>query len=237
MYNRTLKLMTKIREVDASGLADALEEHLRKYGRDFPADAEARYDWGNRARFHRLLARMADYVDQESAEAGGDSEWRSRYEEYLWRGYQGYEVEHVQADRFDRDGKAFGSGHPADFQAQRNRIGGLLLVPGWVNNRVGDMEYTEKRSAAVYPNVERWKNRDAEHAGRNLLVLSLIRTREECERDEPGFCRFADRSGLPFFRENTGEFTSADVDARQALYAELARRIWSVKEIRKAAEL
>ena len=155
---------------------------------------------------------------------------------YLWRGYQGYELEHVQADRFDRDGRAFGRGHPADFQAQRNRIGGLLLVPGWVNGRVRDMEYTEKRSAAVYPNVERWKNRDAEDGGRNLLVLSLIRTREECERDEPGFCRFADRSGLPFFRENIGEFTSADVDARQALYAGLARRIWDVGEVRRALQ-
>ena len=239
MYNRTLKLMAKIREVDASGLAEALEGHLNTYGEDFPADAMTRYDWGNRARFHRLLARMADYVDQESAaEAGGrGSEWRSRYKEYLWRGYQGYELEHVQADRFDRDGKAFGSGHQSEFQAQRNRIGGLLLVPGWVNLRVRDGKYTEKRSVAVYPNVERWKNRDAEDGGRNLLVLSLIRTREECERDEPGFCRFADRSGLPFFRENTGEFTSADVDARQALYAGLARRIWNVGEIRRALEL
>ena len=238
MYNRTLRLMAKIREVDTNGLADALEEHLSAYGEDFPADAEARYDWGNRARFHRLLARMADYVDQESAaEAGGrGSGWWSRYEEYLWRGYQGYEVEHVQADRFDRDGKAFGSGHPTEFQAQRNRIGGLLLVPGWVNNCVRDTKYIEKRSVAVYANVERWKNRDAEDCGRNLLVLSLIRTREECERDEPGFCRFADRSGLAFFRENIAEFTSADVDARQALYAGLARRIWDVGEIRQALE-
>ena len=44
-------------------------------------------------------------------------------------------------------------------------------------------------------------------------------------------------SSLPFFRENTGEFTSADVDARQALYAGLARRIWDVGEIRRALKL
>ena len=55
----------------------------------------------------------------------------------------------MQADRFDRDGKAFGSGHQSEFQAQRNRIGGVLLVPGWVNLRVRDGQYTEKRSVAV----------------------------------------------------------------------------------------
>ena len=244
MYNRTLKLMTEIREVDAGGLADALEGHLNTYGEDFPAAAVTRYDWGNRARFHRLLARMADYVDRESAaesdQRGGA--WRTRYAEYRESGYQGYEVEHVQADRFDRDGAGFGHRHPADFQAQRNRIGGLLLVPGWVNNTLGDWTYADKRKAerrgtAVYPNVERRRNRDAEDGGRNLLVLSLIRTREECEREAPGLCRFADRSGLPFFRENTGKFTSADVDARQALYAGLAGRIWDLGEIRRELEL
>ena len=115
-------------------------------------------------------------------------------------------------------------------------------MPGWVNNTLGDWTYADKRKAerrgtAVYPNVERRRNRDAEDGGRNLLVLSLIRTREECEREAPGLCRFADRSGLPFFRENTGKFTSADVDARQALYAGLARRIWDLGEIRRELEL
>ncbi len=245
MYSRTLKLMAGIRETDAAGLANALEERLGRYGENFRADAGARYDWGNGRRFHRLLAHMMDYVDRESwaaDEGERRGEWRSRYAEYLSSGFSGYEVEHVQADRFDRDGEAFGSGQQSEFQAQRNRIGGLLLVPGWVNNTLRDRAYADKRRAErrktlLYPNVERRKNRDAEGGGRNLLVLSLIRTREECERVEPGFCRFADRSGLRFFRENTGEFTSADVEARQALYAGLARRIWNVGEIRRALEL
>ncbi len=85
-------------------------------------------------------------------------------------------------------------------------------------------------------NVERWKDRARRPSRRNLLVLSLIKTRDECERKEPGFCRFVDRSGLPFFRLNPKEFRSADIDARQELYATLARRIWNVEEIRRAAE-
>ena len=109
-------------------------------------------------------------------------------------------------------------------------------MPGWVNNRVLDKTYGDKRGVKEYSNVERWKDREELPCGRNLLVLSLINTRDECELIEPGFCRFVERSGLPFFRENPEEFRSGDIDARQALYAKLAQRIWNVEEIRKAVE-
>ena len=84
MYNRTLELMAELREVDGVGLADVLERPLRRYGAHFPVDVATRYDWQNGKRFHRLLARMMDYVDGESSvasDAGGaeGSEWRSRY--------------------------------------------------------------------------------------------------------------------------------------------------------------
>ena len=101
-----------------------------------------------RSRFHRLLARMMDYLDQESwraseAAARGEPKPPSLYAQYVQPGYAAYEVEHVWADHFERHVQEFG--HEADFQAQRNRIGALLLMPGWVNNRVSDKTYAEKR--------------------------------------------------------------------------------------------
>ena len=239
IYKRTLALMPEVREVDVGELPDVLERPLRKYGADFPAEVETRYDWQNGRRFQRLLARMMDYLDQESwrASDGGarrESRPPSLYAQYLQSGYAAYEVEHVWADHFERHDREFG--HEADFQAQRNRIGALLLMPGWVNNRVSDKTYAEKRRDPEYCNVERWKDRERRPSRRNLPVLSLIKTRDECEREEPGFCRFVERSGLPFFRHNPEEFRSADIDARQELYAKLARRVWNVKEIRRAAE-
>ena len=240
MYKRTLALMTEVRELKADELPEVLERPLREYDADFPADAKARCDWQNGRRFHRLLARMMDYLDQESwraseAAARGEPKPPSLYAQYVQSGYGAYEVEHVWANHFERHDEFE---HPADFQAQRNRIGALLLVPGWVNNRVRDKTYAAKRKheAPEYSNVERWKDRGRQRLRRNRLVLSLIKTRDECEGQDPDFCRFVERSGLPFFRDDPEEFRSADVDDRQALYAKLAQRIWSVEEIRRAAE-
>ena len=239
VYRRTLELMTKVREVDAGGLPDVLEPELS--GQDFPREATTRVDWGNGRRFHRLLARMMDYLDQESwqaseAAARGEPKPRSLYGQYVQSGYGAYEVEHVWANHFEHHREEFP--HKAEFQAQRNRIGALLLVPGWVNNRVGAKTYAKKREHEdpEYSNVERWQDRKRQPLRRNRLVLSLIKTRDECEREDPDFCRFVERSGLPFFRDDPERFRSADVDARQALYAKLAQRIWSVEEIRRAAE-
>ena len=239
MYRRTLSLMTEVREMEADALPEVLERPLRQHGADFPTEAETRCDWQNGRRFHRLLARMMDYLDRESwraseAAARGEAKPPSLYAQYVQPGYAAYEVEHVWADHFERHVQEFG--HEADFQAQRNRIGALLLMPGWVNNSVSDKTYAEKRRAPEYSSVERWKDRERRPSRRNLLVLGLIKTRDECEREAPDFCRFVEQSGLPFFRDNPEEFRSTDVDARQALYAMLAQRIWSVEEIRRAAE-
>ena len=240
MYKRTLALMTEIRELEPDELAEVLERPLRKSDADFPADAKTRYDWQNGRRFHRLLARMMDYLDQESWRASeaavrGEPKPPSLYAQYVQPGYASYEVEHVWADHFERHVHEFR--HEADFQAQRNRIGALLLVPGWVNNRLRDKTYAVKREHEdpEYSNLERWKDRERQPVRRNRLVLSLVKTRDECEREDPVFSRFVERSGLPFFREEPERFQSGDVDARQALYAKLAKRIWSVEEIHRAA--
>lgn len=242
MYRRTLALMPEIRESDLGELPDVLKRRLRGLGEDFPAEVMTRYDWQNGRRFHRLLARMLDYLDEESWRASevaarGEPKPRSLYGQYVQSGYGAYEVEHVWANHFKRHVQEFGDEEA--FQAQRNRIGALLLVPGWVNNCVRDKTYAAKRKheAPEYVNLERWQDRERQPPRRNRLVLSLIKTRDECEREDPDFCRFVEQSGLQFFRDDPQEFRKKDVEDRQALYAELARRIWNVEEIRRAAEL
>ena len=231
--------MPEVREADSGELPDVLERRLQKLGGDFRAEAETRVDWQNGRRFHRLFARLLGLARRGIvASVGGwgrrEPKPRSLYAQYVQSGYGGYEVEHVWASHFERHGEFK---HQADFQAQRNRIGALLLVPGWVNNRVRDKTYAKKRKHEdpEYSNVERWQDRKRQPFRRNRLVLSLIKTRDECEREDPDFCRFVERSGLPLFRDDPEEFRSADVDARQALYAKLAQRVWSVEEIRRAA--
>jgi uncharacterized protein with ParB-like and HNH nuclease domain len=82
----------------------------------------------NRGRIHLLLARMTDYIEQQSG-------MPSHYVEYVsGRGENRYEVER-HTDEFS---------HPADFQYARNRIGGLLLLPKNFNQSYGDLPYEDK---------------------------------------------------------------------------------------------
>ena len=49
--------------------------------------------------------------------------------------------------------------------------------------------------------------------------------------ESPGFCEFARESGLPF--ERCDDFKKANIEAREKLYQELGRRIWSMDAIRE----
>ena len=106
-------------------------------------------------------------------------------------------------------------GHPSEFQEYRNRIGGLLLLPKSFNASYGDLPYAEKRG---------------HYAGQNLFARSL---HESAYDHNPGFKRFIEGSGLRFGAH--GEFNKADLDARQALYQQLAERIWSPERLAQEA--
>src|SRR5690606_36495994 len=147
-----------------------------------------------------------DYVETRSGQA-------SRYAEYAQRGKKGYEIEHVWADHPERHTDEFG--HPSEFQEYRNRVGGLVLLPKSFNASYGDLPYEEKRK---------------HYAGQNLLARSL---HESAYDHNPGFKRLIAESGMPFRAH--AEFKKADLDARQALYQQLAERIWSPERLAQEA--
>ena len=79
---------------------------------------------------------MTQFVETESG-------MTNRYAEYSTRkGKNGYEVEHIWANHAERHEDEFA--HPADFQENRNRFGGLLLLPKRFNASYGDLPYDEK---------------------------------------------------------------------------------------------
>ena len=139
---------------------------------------------------------------------------QSRYPEYIQRGRNGYEVEHIWADHPKRHEDEFS--HPEDFAEYRNRIGGLLLLPRSFNASYGDMPYANKRE---------------HYYGQNLLAQSL---HERAYENNPGFERFRERTGLKF-RSHT-EFRKADLDTRQKLYLALAEQIWNPDRLQEIAE-
>jgi hypothetical protein len=199
-------VMRDIRGKDPGALAEMLWQRLDTDADTFAANDRFHLHGGNGRQIHRLLARMTDYVETRSG-------MPSRYGEYAQRGRKGYEIEHIWADHPERHTDEFA--HPSEFQAYRNRIGGLLLLPRSFNASYGDLPYEAKRE---------------HYLGQNLLARSL---HERAYEHNPGFRRFLGGSGLPFRPHR--DFRKADLDARQALYLALAERIWSPERLIREA--
>lgn len=93
----------------------------------------------------------------------------------------------------------------------RRRAGDLLLLPKSFNASYGDMAYSEKHKHYV---------------SQNLLAWSL---NEQCYERNPGFLGYIKSEGLPFLP--LAQFHKADLDARHALYRQLADRVWDPQQL------
>lgn len=200
-------LVTKVRGKDVSELVAFLTSSLESYEAQF-----TRTDFGmhqrNAYHIRYILARITDHVELEAGQ-------NSAFESYMARGGENpFEIEHIWADDFERDGNEFD--HQHDFEQYRNRIGCLLLLPKSSNASFGAISYKEKRE---------------DYYAQNLLAQSLV---EKTYNRNPRFISFIRNSGLPFRAHP--EFKKSDLDARQELYRQLADQIWHPDTIYKAAE-
>jgi hypothetical protein len=142
---------------------------------------------------------MTEYVEVQS-------KYASRYTDYAKRGGKdAYEIEHIWADHAELHSDEFA--HPNDFADYHNRVGDLLLLPKSFNASFGDITYAVK---------------GPKYLSQNLLAASL---RPETYKNNPGFLRFIETTGLPFKAHD--EFKKADLDARQSLYTQLAELVWN----------
>ncbi len=201
-YNMFQLIILKIRGKPATELAEILVDRLHAEEETFATNERFQLHGMNGPQVHRLLARITDFVETRSGRT-------SHYSEYILRGRNDYEVEHIWADHPERHRDEFS--HPTEFAEYRNRIGGLLLLPKSFNGSYGDMRYKKKYKY---------------YYGQNLLAQSL---HEKAYEHDPGFRRFKDETGLAF-RAHT-EFKKADLDARQELYQALAERIWNPENL------
>lgn len=206
MQYRAFLIMKAIRGLGLEDLRTDLIHRLSPEGADreeyidFETQEAFRLHGTNGPQVHRLLARLTEYAEVQS---GGEP----RYPEYAKRSAKkgGYQIEHIWADHPERFEDEFT--HPADFAAYRNRVGGLVLLPGPDNASYSDMIYEDK----VH-----------HYAKQNLLAQSLHPIAYE---NKPGFRKFREATGLPF--SACEEFKKAELDDRQALYIALANQCWS----------
>jgi len=215
-------IMKDIRGKSVSELATTLTTKLDEQGCDFSGtkdgsrggiDRFGLNQWSKRY-IKILLARMTTYIEQQSG-------MKSSVTNYLARGKGRFEIEHIWANHPEQHEDEFDS--PADFAEQRNRFGGLLLLPKSFNASYGDMPYTNEDE----PDQAKLTHYNAQ----NLLARSL---HSHCYINNPGFKQFIESSGLAF--EAHKQFKKADLDQRCQLYRTIAEQIWNSDLLHQEAE-
>lgn len=199
MQYTMFNLMKEIRGVAPTTLAQLLEEKLTdKSEMTFASNNYLYMHQQNRWALHRILARLTDYIEQQSGMG-------THYDEFInAKGDMRYEVEHIWANHPERHTDEFE--HANDFSSYRNLIGDLVLLPKQFNASYGDLPYEDKMP---------------KYSSQNMLARTL---NPKCYESHPEFLRFVRRSGLPFRLHE--QFKKADLDERQMLYRLLAELVW-----------
>jgi hypothetical protein len=198
----TLFILTKeLRGRDAHNLSEFLREQLDEQPERFALGPRFRLHKQNYRQVRHILARLTHWVDTQCGLS-------SNFEDLISRGRaRPFEIEHIWADHFDRFKDSFA--HPRDFEEERNRLGGLVLLQRGVNQSLGNATYEAKRNAYL-SNSE------------NLLARSLHPFAYE---NNPSFRSFLDHTKLQFRPYDT---FGPDAQAqRQHLYIRIAEWVWN----------
>ncbi|MDB4453917.1 DUF4268 domain-containing protein [bacterium] len=198
----TLFTLTKeLRERDVTGLSEFLRTQLDDQPETFARQPRFRLHQQNYRQVRHILARLTHWVDTQCG-------LPRDFEDLVSAGRaRPFEIEHIWANHFDRFSHWFD--HPSDFETERNRLGGLVLLQRGVNQSLGDATYEDKRDAYV-TNSE------------NLLARSL---HPLAYANNPGFAKLRDRTGLLFRAHDN--FAREDQAERQELYIRLAEWVWN----------
>ena len=198
----TLFTLTKeLRGKDAGDLSAFLLEQLDEQPERFGREPNFRLHHQNYRQVRHILARLSHWLDVKCRLS-------SSFQDLTSRGRaRPFEIEHIWADHYDRFSDWFS--HPSDFERERNKLGGLLLLQRGVNQSIGDATYEAKRDAYL-------------SNGQNLLARSL---HPLAYKNLPEFQRLLDRTGLPFRAYES--FGPEQLAERQELYIRIAEWVWN----------
>ena len=194
-------LTRELRGKDAGSLSEFLLGQLDEQQERFDREPGFRLHQQNYRQVKHILARLTHWVETQC-------DLSSSFQDLTSRGRaRPFEIEHIWADHYDRFTDWFA--HPSEFETERNRLGGLLLLQRGVNQSIGDAAYEAKRDAYL-------------SHGQNLLARSL---HPLAYRNLPTFRRLLDRTGLPFRPYES--FGPKELAERQELYIGIAERVWN----------
>ncbi|MEQ9062792.1 MAG: DUF262 domain-containing protein [Vicingaceae bacterium] len=150
-----------------------------------------------------VLARITDYIETSSG-------LNSNFVNYVSRDIKNpYDVEHIICDHHEWFIDEYLD--QETFENQRNKFGGLLLLPMDKNRSLNDLKY--ERKLPIY-------------FGENLLAKSLS---PECYTNNPQFKRFIEDKALKF--KSYQNFDRQALHERQELYEEIAKQIWGIDQL------
>lgn len=198
----TLFALTKeLRTKNVSSLSEFLLERLDEQKERFYTELRFQRHGTNYRQVKHILARLTHWVETKCGRP-------SNFHDLVSRGRaRPFEIEHIWANHYDRFKHFFK--HPNDFEVERNKIGGLLLLQRGVNQSLGDASFEEKRDAYL------------SHS-QNLLAQSL---HPLAYKNLPDFEKLVKRYSLPFRAYET--FGPKELEERRELYTKIAELVWN----------
>jgi len=199
-------LARSIRNMDLETLTARLYAELTKPNHDNFAGSPPVLTGQTRRKIHRLLARLATYVEVNAGSG------QNPYADFVVvSGRSRFDIEHIWPNKWN-DYESFFTDE-AEFHDYRNRLGSLALIPHSFNISYNAMKTAEK--IPLYGRLDH-----------NLLVASLSASTYE---RNPKFKNWLETTGFKFepFDRPGNHFSKQSSDARVDLYRELARAIWS----------
>ena len=186
------ELCRKIRGKSTEDLVQILNEEEKSCSELKPAPM---LNPQNKRKFKVLLALITEIVARESVQG-----------KYVLDARSDIEVEHIWSNHFEQHTDEFST--KLEFDAARNTIGDLLVLPKSFNASYGDDSF-EKKVQHYY--------------GQNILAQSL---NERSYENNPGFISFLSRSGLKF--KAYSEFKKVAIAERTELYKAILTWNWSL---------
>jgi uncharacterized protein with ParB-like and HNH nuclease domain len=186
-----------IRDLDVAELAQVLGTKVAEMEATFDAVVNLGLHQRNGNQIKYLLARMSAWLEGQCGGTLTFADFVSRARKHP------FEIEHIWANHPNR--------HPElpneqAFLDQRNKFGGLLLLPKDFNASYRDKPYADKLE---------------HYFGQNVLAKSL---HPKCYEHNPTFLRLRDEHGLRF--SPIDDFTFSSFGERQSLYRHLCELIW-----------
>ena len=120
------------------------------------------------------------------------------------------DIEHIWADKYSRHAEEFAS--EQEFQAARNHVAGLLLLPADVNRSYQDNTFEEKAP---------------QYAQQNFYAATLT---ESAYKNQPKFETFRQAQQLPF--RSYATFNKTQQMERCELVEALANRVWAPERLK-----